>query len=308
METYVTASPGRDTDSSPTPTARIYQFPTTREGGQFGDQRSPLYGTGTSPRRWPVSSVAMDWAWTRPVDGPRLLVLLALAKRVRPKTEQASPSMPELVHMTGLSETTVREHVQALATAGVIKVDVSSGGRNKRSTYTLPGCLTPRETWGSKPAKTPREKTPKEPQTPRMPSTNPPADAPAVLRTESGTRGVQEAAPAADFAENGVGLFDEPVTEASIARQRTKVAQAIASRYCELEPMSKYVNVLGIVKRPLENDRFTGEMVMAAVEQIAQEQRPLTLETLRIQLVGLPPRSSSQAGRAPLRERLRGAS
>lgn len=250
----------------------------------------------------------MDWCWTQPVDGPRLLVLLALAKRVRPKTDQATPSMPELVHMTGMSETTIRGHLQALARAGVITVNVSNGGRHQRSTYTLPGVLTPRELWGSKPLKTPREATPKNPETPRIPRQNPPADAPVVPNWEQEVvrEAPADAAPAASAADDG--LFDEPVTPASIDRKRVKVAQAIAARYCELEPLSKYVNVLGIVRRPLESDRFSGEMVMAAVERIAREGRTLTLETLRVELVGFTPRSngSTRNSRAPLRERLKG--
>lgn len=254
----------------------------------------------------------MDWCWTQPVDGPRLLVLLALAKRVKPETDQAAPSMPELAALTGLSETTVRGHIQALAKDKVIKVVVSNGGRHQRSVYTLTGVLTPRKLWGSKPLKTPQEPTPKNPMsTPRIPRKNPPAAAPVVLRTNREQEVVREAFADANTAQPDTsqdGLFGEPVTPASMDRKRIKVAQAIANRYCELEPMSKYVNVLGIVRRPLESGRFSGEMVMAAVERLAQESRTLTLETLRVELVGFTPRSngSPRNGRVPLRERLSG--
>lgn len=288
-------------------TAQIYEFPhpQDREGRQPGARRSPLRHTDAPKCRRPVSTMAMDWAWTRPVRGPRQHVLLALAKKVRPKTEIATPSMPELVEMTGLSETTIRAHIQAMSNAGIITVEVSNGGRHKRSTYTLPGSATPQQVRGRKGSETPQEATPYEPETPQLPRKNPPTDAPVV--PNCGTRGVREATADADAAPEADALFPEPVTSASIERKRIKIAQAIADRYCELEPMSKYVNVLGIVKRPLESDRFSGEMVMAAVERLAKEHRTLTLETLRVELVGFTPRSngSQRTNLAPLRERLK---
>lgn len=176
----------------------------------------------------------MDWAWTRPVDGPRLLVLLALAKRVRPKTDKANPSMPELMHMTGLSETTIRGHLQGLATDRIIVMDVSNGGRHQRSTYTLTGVLTPRELWGSKPEKTPREKTPKEPETPRMPRRNPPADAPVVLRTKREQDGGSTSAADASADNNQPELFpvDKPAPvkagRSLAVAKRKELAQANA--------------------------------------------------------------------------------
>lgn len=165
-------------------TALILEFPERIEqDGRHRARCSPLRPDARKYRR-PVSAVAMDWCWTQAVDGPRLLVLLALAKRVRPKSDQATPSMPELVHMTGMSETTVRDHVQALAKAHVIEVAVSNGGRHRRSVYTLPGVLTPRDLWGSKPLKTPQQPTPKKSETPQIPRSYPSGDAPVVLRTK----------------------------------------------------------------------------------------------------------------------------
>lgn len=215
--------------------ARIYTFPTPqdREGRQPGARRSPLRSTAAPECRRPVSSLAQDWAWTQPVDGPRLLVLLALAKRVRPKSDQATPSMPELAQLTGMSETTIRGHVQALAKANVIHVEVSNGGRHQRSTYTLPGVLTPRELWGSKPVKTPREATPKNPETPRIPRQNPPAAAPVVLRTKW-EQEVVSTSDASASAEDQGELFDvdrPPPVKAARALaviERKELAQANA--------------------------------------------------------------------------------
>lgn len=218
----MTASPGRDTPRSPTPMARIYQFPTTREGGQHGDPRSPHRGTSPSASRWPVSHKANDWAWTLPVRGTRQHVLLALAKKARPKTEVATPSMPELVEMTGLAESTIRSHIQALAKDGYIDVTVSSGGRHKRSTYRLlVGVIsaeTPREMDRRGGEETPREETRWETETPQELAENPPTDGPVVLRTDGGTRGGTTPAAAASEPAD-VALFDAPTPPAKPSRQ-----------------------------------------------------------------------------------------
>lgn len=308
-------------------TARVIPFPgPSDERRQRRGDRSPHSpAVSRAARRRQVSHKAQDWAWAQPVRGTRQHVLLALAKRAKPKTEIAVPSMPELAEMTGLTENTLRSHIRALEALGLIRADRSNGGRHKRSTYTLmvnaTPCgetSTPQELQGRRDEETPQEMRPETPQemsggdveTPQLTKQNPSTDAPVVLRTKSGTRGGREAPAVADAApeHSSDGLFDEPATPASVDRKRVKIAQAIAARYCELEPMSKYVQVLGIVRRPLENDRFSGEMVMAAVERIAKDERTLTLETLRIELVGFAPRSNPNPGRGnrvPLRDRLK---
>lgn len=218
-------------------TAQIYEFPhpQDREGRQPGARRSPLRSTDAPKCRRPVSSVAQDWAWTRPVRGPRQHVLLALAKRVKPKTDVATPSMPELVEMTGLAESTIRAHVQALAKAGIIRVKISNGGRHKRSEYTLDGCLTPRETWGSDRQETPREKTPCLPETPQLPVENPPTAGPVVVPTRGGTRGGSATTSAADASgDDQAELFevDRPApvkaARALAVIERKELAQANA--------------------------------------------------------------------------------
>jgi hypothetical protein len=221
----VTASPGRDTAAgTPTPMARIYQFPTQREGGATGGRRrSPLHDTGApaKPGGRPVSNKALNWAWTVPVRGTRQHVLLALAKKARPTSEVATPSMPELVEMTGLSESTIRGHLQALALMGVIDAEVSNGGRYKRSTYRLLleaecGSPTPQEVRGREGVETPQEMDPSEPETPQELRKNPPTDTPVVLRTKGGKRGGSASAAAAS-AQDEAGLFDAPASKPSRA-------------------------------------------------------------------------------------------
>ncbi len=309
--------------------ARIYQFPdqaSNDEGRHIREERSPRpRPVASRHRRRSVSNKAQDWAWTQPVRGTRQHVLLALAKRARPKSEVATPSMPELVEMTGLTENTIRAHIKALADLGVIQAERSNGGRHKRSAYTLmvnlpvdSGSPTPQEMRGSEQAETPQElstPTPQQmdrsgPETPHLLDRNPSGDAPVVLRTKGGTRGVREATADAAAAPQPAddALFEEPVTDATVQRDRRRIGRAISERYCAIEPLSKYPAIFGVVMKALAGDRFSGEEVMAAVVQIANEGRGLTTETLRVQLMGFTPRSngSRQTNRVPLRERLKG--
>lgn len=248
----------------------------------------------------------MDWCWTQPVDGPRLLVLLALAKRVQPKTEVATPSMPELMHMTGMSETTIRSHLQALARQNVITVEVSNGGRRQRSTYTLTGVLTPRELWGSKPAKTPREATPRNPETPRIPRQNPPGDAPVVPKREQEVvreAGAEAPAPpaappptadfTADFTADDGGMFEKPTTPASEAKARNNLAQAITNSYERAVPLSNRPAVLKVIRKAVDVDLYSGEQINAAALRVAADGRSLTTETLRIELEGFGDRPAN---------------
>lgn len=187
-----------------------------------------------------MSNKAFDWAWTQPVRGTRQHVLLALAKRARPKTEQASPSMPELVEMTGLSESTIRAHIQALGESGIIRVEVSNGGRHKRSTYTLlvpagfkNGSLTPQLSGGKEQAETPQQLDRSEGETPQLLAENPPTAGPVVLRTKGGTRG-RSTSDAVASADPQSGLFAvEPTAPVQagrslVVRERKELAQANA--------------------------------------------------------------------------------
>lgn len=270
-----------------------------------------------------MSHKALDWVWTQPVRGTRQHVLLALAKKARPKTEQASPSMPELIEMTGLGESTIRGHLQALAEMGIIRAEVSNGGRHKRSTYTLmigstaeSGSPTPQELRGNEGGPTPQELDRTAPETPQELRRNPPGAGPVVLRTNGGTRGRRDGAavapPAAltddDYPTDDGGFFPEPVTPASEAKKRNKLAQAITNSYTKAEPFSNRPAALGVIRKAVDSQRYSGEEINAAVLRIAADKRSLTVETLRVELDGFTPRTngSHRTNRAPLRERLKG--
>lgn len=279
--------------------ARIYHFPdqaSNDEGRPPDAERSPRPRPAASRhRRRPVSHKATDWAWTQPVRGTRQHVLLALAKRARPKSEVATPSMPELVEMTGLTENTIRAHIKALVDLGVIQAERSNGGRHKRSAYTLmvavpadSGSPTPQEMRGSEVDETPqqvRSTTPQqvtcsEPETPHLLRRNPSADAPVVLRTKSGTRG-GSTSDAAASADDQAAMFDvEPTPPVKAGRslavvERKELAQANAGHavaaWCEgyaethdAKPTARQIGQVGRESRQLFESGNAPERVIRA--------------------------------------------
>ena len=82
-----------------------------------------------------MSHKATDWAWEAPVRGVRQHVLFAIAERTNRNTGRATPSLAELSARTGLGQSTIRGHIRALEAAGLLKVEVTNGGRRQRSTY-----------------------------------------------------------------------------------------------------------------------------------------------------------------------------
>lgn len=255
-------------------------------------RRSPLCLSAAPRKRGgAVSLNALDWVWDQPVRGTRQHVLLALAKRVRPKSETAAPSMPELCEMTGLSETTIRGHLQALSAAGVIAVSVSNGGRHKRSTYVLPGCdtprrkpKTPREPRGSAVPSTPQEpdrsseETPRMPggsdeETPNLPRKNPSGGEPVVLRTEGSKRGRSTSCTAAAVRGEAPadGLFGEPPRAST--PEAINAGHAVAAwteAYAEThrgKPTSRATGQVGRECRQLLEAGNAGHLVIAAARQ-----------------------------------------
>jgi hypothetical protein len=97
-------------------------------------------------------------------------------------------------------------------------------------------------------------------------------------------------AAAADACEDGA-LFGAPAppvkkaprepTEAQLVNKR---AQALARGYCEQVPLSKFLAVMGIAKRAVQVGTWPDEEIAGALADLARQQRPLTVDTLRIAL------------------------
>lgn len=80
-----------------------------------------------------------------------------------------------------------------------------------------------------------------------------------------------------------------PGAELSIT-QRSK---AITDAYAKAEPMCKWPAVNAVVIRALKAGRFTDDEVRDALLRMAAENRSVTVDSLRTELAGLPPRRAS---------------
>lgn len=77
-----------------------------------------------------------------------------------------------------------------------------------------------------------------------------------------------------------------------------KVAQRLARVYTERVPLSKFPAVFAIVKRALAAD-FTPAAVEAALNRLADNERSVTVDSLRIELTGRPLRAVSGGRQFP---------
>jgi DNA-binding transcriptional MocR family regulator len=73
-----------------------------------------------------------------------------------------------------------------------------------------------------------------------------------------------------------------------------RLAQEITKTYTDRVPLSKFVAVLGIVKRALKAD-YTADQITDALAALADEGRPVTVDTLRIQMEGGLPAAKSKS-------------
>jgi hypothetical protein len=74
--------------------------------------------------------------------------------------------------------------------------------------------------------------------------------------------------------------------------QRSK---RITDAYALAEPMCKWPAVNGVVMKAIKSERFTDDEIQAALLRMAAENRSVTVDSLRTELAGMPPRG----GRAP---------
>lgn len=70
--------------------------------------------------------------------------------------------------------------------------------------------------------------------------------------------------------------------------QRSKI---ITDAYASLEPLCKWPAVNGIVGRAIKANKWSDDEILAAIQRLAKDGRPVTVDTLRVELTGLPPRA-----------------
>lgn len=87
---------------------------------------------------------------------------------------------------------------------------------------------------------------------------------------------------------DSLALAGRRASEPLSLTQRSKL---ITDAYAAVEPMCKWPAVNAIVIRAIKAERWSDDEIRAGVLRLAGEGRPVTVETLRIELMGLPPRA-----------------
>lgn len=103
-----------------------------------------------------------------------------------------------------------------------------------------------------------------------------------------------------DGHESGVSIEHYPLehysseqhqeNSAPSAPAANTLAQEITKAYTDRVPLSKFVAVMAIVKRALATNLYTPEQITGALTTLADEGRPVTVDSLRIALEGSPAR------------------
>lgn len=89
---------------------------------------------------------------------------------------------------------------------------------------------------------------------------------------------------------------NRPIIEDCSKEERVKktvntAAQELARGYCEQVPLSNFAGIMGIVRKAL-NAGYEHPVIAAALTRLAVDGRPVTVNTLRIEMEGMPARST----------------
>jgi len=136
------------------------------------------------------------------------------------------------------------------------------------------------------------EEQPVSPEPPRPPAS--PVESPG----SNATRTVTDPNPPMDRRViGGDGIGEDGVPPAAgtslalvpTAETATRRSRRITDAYHAAEPMSKWPAVNGIVLKAIKANRWQDDEIRDALLRLANEGRPVTVDTLRIELNGLPP-------------------
>ena len=216
----------------------------------------------------------MSWVWehSRSKSSQRL-VLLAIADCAADNGGNAYPSMAALVSKTGLSTRTVQDCLRKLVELAELSIAPNAGPRgcNRYRIRMTPADSAPPQILHPPAKSAPAKSAP--PQNPRRP---PAKSAPGTVIEPS------EISPAATQ---------------QAALSITQRSKRITDAYHDAEPLSKWPAVNAIVIKAIKSERFTDDEIRNALLRLATEGRGVTIETLRVELQGLPSPGSAVATR-----------
>lgn len=83
----------------------------------------------------------------------------------------------------------------------------------------------------------------------------------------------------------------------------TQRSKLITDAYAVVEPMCKWPAVNGIVIKAIRTEKWTDDEICDALLRLAKEGRAVTVETLRVEVSGMPPSSARASPASQLQER-----
>jgi Helix-turn-helix domain len=201
----------------------------------------------------------LDYSRARLTDR---LVLISIANHAKKDGSGAWPSIKAIAEEAHISQRQAQRSIRALAELGELAIEEAAGPHGSHL-YSLPG-MSPRQ------AVTPDESGSSEVTYPVE------TDGEIVTRTV-----IEPNRPEPSLAAPSVGSR----------------SNALAKVYHDRQPMSRFPAIAGIARTALDAG-FPDAEVAAALLRLADDRRPVTVETLRIELEGLPPRRRTESAAA----------
>lgn len=219
-----------------------------------------------------MSQVMRDQAY----DGKQKLILLAIADAVD-NNGVGFTSYRQIRQVTDVSDEYLRRCIRDFISAGRLEIVRKGSGPGKATVYRvlLPNSVEDNsvaeydELPNSEPSNSPTQSG----RTPQLGGRNSPTASPnppsyTPLQTPPLEEGTE------------IALCATPAASA--------MAQQITRAYTDRVPLSKFVAVMGIVKKALKAG-YAPERIKSALIDLADEGRPVTIDTLRIQMEGIAP-------------------
>jgi hypothetical protein len=85
-----------------------------------------------------------------------------------------------------------------------------------------------------------------------------------------------------------VSAAPPPATPPAQQPSLTQRSKKITDAYAEAEPLCRWPAINGVVLKALKTGRYSDDEIKAALLRLASDNRPVTVETIRIELNGMP--------------------